>query len=316
MADGLTPSASAARRGAAPPPPPRGAVDSQPSLLSPSAESPVDELLALIAAEADSQDAPVEKESKKKGAAVSDADLKIKKRAADLKVRAALLAWDGRGDVQKALSFVDKVDHPLVPAIKLAAAIELKDDALLQACIAETKKRGDKADLAELGALLLWRVRDAAQAAELLALAGDEGRVARRLSLALAGSWAPLVKSVGPAETAEVDLDALAEAAATAQDRLGDANAARVMLMRAFAAAKEEGGDALPYLIERLCEVDDAHAADVYRVKLQALDDGGVGAERAATQFLLAGALERTGGEGEAAQLVAEPTKAAVNGRL
>ena len=83
-------------------------------------------------------------------------------------------------------------------------------------------------------------MRDAAQAAELLRLAGDEGRAARRLSLALAGSWAQLVKSVGPAETAEVDVDALAEAAATAQDRLGDANAARAMLARAFAAAKDE----------------------------------------------------------------------------
>src|SRR6185369_15930293 len=220
MADGLTPSAAAARRGGQPPPP-RGAVDSQPSLLSPSAESPVDELLALIAAEADSLDAPAEKEAKKKGSAVSDAELKTKKRAADLKVRAALLAWDGRGDVQKALGFVDKVEHPLVPAIKLAAAIELKDDALLQACMAETKKRGDKADIAEVGALLLWRVRDAAQAAEMLGHAGDEGRVARRLSLALAGSWAQVVKAVGPQETAEIDLDALAEAAQTAQDRLG-----------------------------------------------------------------------------------------------
>src|SRR4051812_37864351 len=316
MADGLTPSA-AARRTGQPPPPPRGAVDSQPSLLSPSAESPVDELLALIAAEADSLDGE-KPESKKKGGAVSDAELKAKKRAADLKVRAALLAWDGRGDVQKALSFVDKVEHPLVPAIKLAAAIELKDDALLQACMAETKKRGDKADIAELGALLLWRVRDAAQAAEVLGHAGDEGRVARRLSLALAGSWAQLVKSVGPAETAEVDLDALAEAAATAQDRLGDANAARAMLMRAFAAAKEEGAGEtlahLPYLIERLCEIDDAHAADVYRVKLQTLDDGGAGAERAATQFLLAGVLEKSGGEAEAAELV-DALTAAANGR-
>ena len=168
MADGLAQppsSASGARRGS-PPPLPRGAVDSQPSLLSPSAESPLDELLGLIAAEAESLEA--QPEGKKKGGAVSDAEAKAKKRAADLKVRAALLAWDGRGDVQKALAFVDKVEHPLVPAIKLAAAIELKDDALLQACITETKKRGDKADLAELGALLLWRVRDAAQASEVL----------------------------------------------------------------------------------------------------------------------------------------------------
>src|SRR6185312_16224219 len=178
MADGLSQppaSASGARRGS-PPPLPRGAVDSQPSLLSPSAESPVDELLALIAAEAESLESESTSSNKKKGGAVSDAEAKAKKRAADLKVRAALLAWDGRGDVQKALGFVDKVEHPLVPAIKLAAAIELKD-----------------------GALLLWRVRDAAQASEVLAQAGDEGRVARRLALALAGSWAPLVKSVGPA---------------------------------------------------------------------------------------------------------------------
>src|SRR2546430_7841140 len=117
MADGLSQppaSASGARRGAGGPPPlPRGAVDAQPSLLSPSAESALDELLALIAAEAESHaDALSEKAEKKKGSAVSDADAKAKKRAADLKVRAALLAWDGRGDVQKALAFVEKVDHP------------------------------------------------------------------------------------------------------------------------------------------------------------------------------------------------------------
>ena len=92
--------------------------------------------------------------------------------------------------------------------------------------------------------------------------------MARRLALALAGSWAPLVKSVGPAETAEADLDALAEAAATAQDRLGDVNAARAIMTRAFGAAKEENADTLPYLVERLLEIDDGHAPDVYRTKL------------------------------------------------
>ena len=132
-----------------------------------------------------------------------------------LRVRAALLAWDGRSDVQKALALVDKVDHPLVPALKLAAAIELKDETLLQACIVEAKKRSDKADLAELGSLLIWRPRDAAQAAEVLALAGDEGKLARRLALALAGSWSPLAKLAGADET---DVDAVAEAAATTQD--------------------------------------------------------------------------------------------------
>ncbi len=56
MADGLSqpPASASGVRRVGPPPLPRGAVDSQPSLLSPTAESPLDELLALIAAEAES----------------------------------------------------------------------------------------------------------------------------------------------------------------------------------------------------------------------------------------------------------------------
>ena len=108
--------------------------DSQPSLLSPSAESPLDELLALIAAEAESPEADGGKAYKKKGVAAAKRTAKAKKRAADLKVRAALLAWDGRGDVQKALAFVDKVGAPAGAGDRSwSAAIELKDDALLQA---------------------------------------------------------------------------------------------------------------------------------------------------------------------------------------
>ena len=77
MADGLScrRRRASARLVDSPPPPPRSAVDSQPSLLSPSAESPVDELLALIAAEAESLDGDKEP-SKKKGGAVSDAELR------------------------------------------------------------------------------------------------------------------------------------------------------------------------------------------------------------------------------------------------
>jgi len=90
------------------------------------------------------------------------------------------------------------------------------------------------------------------------------------------------------------------------------------MLLRAFHHAKDEGGGEslayFPYLIERVCEIDDQHAAEVYRVKLATLDDGGAGPERAATQFLLAGTLEKSGGEGEAAELV-EGLTAGTNGR-
>ena len=42
------------------------------------------------------------------------------------------------------------------------------------------------------------------------------------------------------------------------------------MLTRGFAMARAEGADTLPYLVERLLELDDGHAVDVYRVKLEA----------------------------------------------
>src|SRR6185436_10413608 len=69
-------------------------------------------------------------------------------------------------------------------------------------------------------------------------------------------------------------------------------------------AGKGDGAEMMPYLVERLLELDDTHAAEVYRFKLQTLEgEGGAGSERGATQFLLAVALEKGGGEGEAAQL-------------
>ena len=320
MADGLSQPrhvGTGVRRG--PPPPPRGAVDSQPSLLSPSAESAVDELLALIAAEAESHTEALtekaEKSEKKKGSAVSDSEVKAKKRAADLKVRAALLAWDGRGDVQKALAFVDKVDHPLVPAIRLAAAIELKDDAMLQACIAETKKRGDKADLAELGALLFWRARDATHAAEVLAQ--------RAMKVASRAAWRWRSPVAGPrwsrqwAQPRPPKRISMRSPKPHRRRKIGSAT--RTPRGRCCRARSTSPRPKAP----RCCRisssvsssVDDAHIAEVYRFKLHTLEgEGGADAERGATQFLLAAALEKGGGEGEAAQLVDELT-AAGNGR-
>src|SRR5689334_3680499 len=179
MPDGLQPpssssSSSGIRRG--PPPLPRAAVDSQPSIVSPSADSPVDELLALVAAEAEWQ---ADGGQAKRGQPVGEGELKARRRAADLRIRAAMLAWDARADVKKALALVNDVDHPLAPALKLAAAIELRDEALLSQCIAETRKRGDKADLTELGSLLVWRARDAMQAVDVLGQATDDARLPR-----------------------------------------------------------------------------------------------------------------------------------------
>jgi tetratricopeptide (TPR) repeat protein len=265
------------------------------------AEHPVDELLALVAAEAEWQ---ADGTSGKKGTA-GDSE-RAKKRASDLKVRAALLAWDGRFDVQKALAFVEQLEHPLVPSLRLAAAIEQGDETLLAACIADSKRRGDRGDLAELGSFLVWRARDAGQAAEVLAQAGDDGRLARRLALALTDNWAPLAKLSGGDES---DLDAITEAAATAQDRLGDSELARTLLARAFTSAKTAQAADLPYVVERLLELEDSHAAELLRVKLEALaNEPGAGGERAVTQYALAVALEQTGSEGEAGELIGELT--------
>src|SRR5690349_8576144 len=91
------------RRG--PPPIPRPTDPSAPlPPLGSSADSPIDELIAICSAEAEASE--------------------NKKRSADLKARVALLSWDGRADLQKTLSLVEKLDHPLAAAIRLAAALE------------------------------------------------------------------------------------------------------------------------------------------------------------------------------------------------
>jgi tetratricopeptide (TPR) repeat protein len=265
------------RRG--PPPIPRP-VDLE-AQTAPGGEAALDELLALLAAESESTD--------------------NRRRASDLKVRAALLAWDGRGDAARALALLDKAEHPLVAPIRLAAALETRDDALFAASIAEAKRRAsaDRSELADLGALLVWRPQSGETAAELLKLAGDEGP-ARRLALGLAGAWADLATLLGDAKA---DDDALVEAATVAQDRLGDAARARTLLNRAL-----DHGARSPYLLERLLELADDDALEIHRLKLEALgSDARNTVERAATQVRLADALARSApGEREAAALVAE----------
>ncbi len=281
-----SPPAASARRG--PPPVPRtsGEPSSSPAIdVRAVNESPLEELLALVTAEAEANDS--------------------KKRGADLRARAALLHWAAHGDAQKALALIEKVDHPLVPSIKLAAALENGDDKLLNLCVADAKKRNDKADLLDLGGLLLWRLRDAPTAAELFKQAGDEGLTGRRLALAVAGNWGELVDSLAESEKDERAVgEALAEAAAAAHDRLADPTRARELLLRAFDKAGKAPES--PYVIERLLEVDPegaSRAVEVYRARLLALGQGDSrhAAERLATMYLLAVAYERAGAEAEAA---------------
>jgi tetratricopeptide (TPR) repeat protein len=280
MPDGTSPPA-VVRRG--PPPVPRAVVDPPSTPLISGGDSPLEELLALVTAEAEATES--------------------KKRGSDLKVRAALLHWAAHGDAQKAMSLIERVEHPMAPALKLAMALENSDEKLLNACIADVKKRGDKAELADVGALLLWRLRDAGTAAELLKQAGEEAHavVGRRLALALAGDWGELVEALSEGENDE----ALAEAAAAAHDRLADPARARELLLRAFDRVGKAPSS--PYVIEKLLEVSADDAAEVYRARLAALgEDPRHAVERQATQYLLAVAFERAGAETEAAVQVAQ----------
>jgi tetratricopeptide (TPR) repeat protein len=263
------------RRG--PPPIPRPADPHDPAAPLPpigsTADSPVDELIALCAAEGESTE--------------------NKKRSADLKARVALLCWDARGDLPRTLTLVEKLDHPLAAAIRLAAALESRDDDRLAACVADGKRRpasSDRAELAELGTLLLWRGKD--NALEVLKQSGEEGAPARRLALSLAGLWTELCDALSEARA---DRDSLIEASQVAHDHLGDTNRARELLLRAW-----KKGPPTAYLIERLLETSDGPAVDFLRAKLE------LTGEKAATQYLLANALEVSGGQREAAELLSQ----------
>jgi tetratricopeptide (TPR) repeat protein len=254
------------RRG--PPPIPRGETSA--SAQAPT-ESPLDELIALCAAEAESTDQ--------------------KKRAADLKARVALMWWDARGDAARAQALLDKLDHPLAPNIRLALAVEARDDEKLAACVADSKRRPDRAEMAELGTLLFWRGKDAL---DLLKQAGEEGAPARRLALAVAGAWSDLCEALSEVRA---DRDALIEGAQVAQDRLGDAARAKELLQRAW-----KKGAPTPYLIERLLET--AEGVETLRAKLEAAPAHG------STKYLLALALEASGGQREAAELLSQLSQA------
>ena len=179
-------------------------------------ESPLEELLALVTAEAEANDS--------------------KKRGADLRVRAALLHWAAHGDAQKALALLEKVDHPLVPSIKLAAALENGDDKLLNLCVSDAKKRNDKADLLDLGGLLCG-VQDGAdrrRAVRGIAIEGADRAAAGAGRRSLHHSCSDALADGEKDERAVGE--ALAEAAAVAHDRLADPARARELLLRAFTA--------------------------------------------------------------------------------
>lgn len=240
--------------------------------------SPVEELLGLIEAEAEVATDP--------------------KRAADLKVRAALLLWDGKGQAERALSLLQKVEHPLAPTLRLGLSLAIGELDALGPLAAEARRRGERGELAEVATFLLWSRGNLDVAAELFRIAADEGRTGRRLCLALAGKWPELVEQLAESR----DPDALAEASAIAQDRLSDLPRALGLAERAWERQSRSLG-----AVERLLELQAPPNPEVLLGKLSIVGiDAANQSERAATQLALAQAYEQSGAIVEASNTIAQ----------
>lgn len=240
--------------------------------------SPLEELLGLIEAEAE---------------AATDG-----KRAADLKVRAALLSWDGKGQAERALALLSKVDHPLAPTLRLGLVLAIGELDALAGLAAEARRRGDRHELVEVGTFLIWSRGSLELAAELFRIAADEGRLGRRLCLVLGGKWSELCELLAESR----DPDALVEASAIAQDRLGDLPLAQKLAERAWERQSRSIA-----AVERLLELHSPANPEVLLGKLSIVGvDAANQAERAATQLQLAQTYEQSGALVEASNTVAQ----------
>ena len=208
-----------------------------------------------------------------------------------LRLRLALLAWDGRGDQRHALRLVeDESEHPVAEMLRLQLAMDMEDRGALAHLTKVAQATGDVAEQLALGDLWLLKGHDPAQAAAVYRTTGPAGRQKLAVSLGLAGRWQELFELW----STSTEPDELTAAAHVAQDRLGDVVVARRLLERVRAGSPDE--TRMPYLIERLLELGIDRAA-MLRTKLERLQHAAAAAaERAATQFQLAEALSATAG--------------------
>ena len=211
-----------------------------------------------------------------------------------LRVRAALLAWDGQGDKARALELIADAEHPIAAALRLglAPAAVGGRSPLDRAGVA------GEVDHAVLAAQLFARGAYA-EAAELADRAGALAAFIRRAALGALGTWDAIVRD---AEREDVG-DLVEEASAIALDRLSDASTAAALLRRF------NDGRPHPYILERMIELRDTEAGagpeldELLRGKLQRLEPTAA-PERAAVRYLLARELERRGSEAEAEELI------------
>ncbi len=196
-----------------------------------------------------------------------------------LRVRAALLAWDGLSDRARALDALADAEHPLAPVLRLGLG-QLPDRGASTA--SEVDQVVTAAHQFARGAY--------AEAAELAELAGPIAALVRRVALGLLGAWQELVRDAERDDGNEL----LEEASAVALDRLADPGVALALLRRLYEAGPH------PYVIERLLELrDEVDVEGILRAKLQRIEPAAA-PERAASLYLLASALEEKGNEAEA----------------
>jgi tetratricopeptide (TPR) repeat protein len=278
--------------------------------------APLEELLALLAHEAEATPDPHKK--------------------ADLYVRLALLCWDLFQDADAAaryaqLAQADDASHPLVGRILLWQALSDSDVAALtraESALRAMDPQGSGAGVREglfatLADAWLFRAGDAARAAGLwrdLVAHNSGGAAQESLSLALLlagdfGELATQLASAAPGEETALP-HARLEAAHVLHDFLGDSSAAAGILeqVRARDPQGEDAGYALEHLLEIAHASSDrqagtASAGTLLRSKVALLEQkAGVAhplacRERQASCFLLAEELERQGAKDEAAAL-------------
>lgn len=239
----------------------------------------LDELLALARAEAE---------------ATAEAGSQSE-RASDLRVRAAGLAWDGRGNALLATKLLAGAQHPVGTALRFDLALSGANLSALESLTDEVLGRGDAATWRALGEHWLLRGDERALGWALGALraADDEmpaqtnaSREGLRLALALAGRWEELVELL----SSSADLPSLLEASRLASERLHDLDRARALFVAAKDLARPDQSDD-PAFIERALEL----GVDVVLMSRRVVDrlagEAAALAEREAAQYQLASQL-------------------------
>ncbi len=246
-------------------------------------------------------------------------------RLADLNVRAALATWDALHHPEEALRLLELADgHPLVPRLRLAAALAAGDEEALEA--AEVALASSPVLAFEVAEAWLWRhgridrathIVDRLLAAERAPPAALRVHVIELAALAhaAAGNW-PRVIELRTVRGEAADPEEIAATAALVLDRIGDAAGAlaacwtKLAVFPGVAPGSGPGPHALGWLrvfdiaIDAATVLDDERRFELLGKRAELIDALPGGAiEAVATRHAVASELERDGQLLEAAGL-------------